>query len=180
MARCSADHQIRLRERGYPMSMIGQQFTGYMMLIAISSVIWTSKDAEAKTAVSHSCGADAYEPNNRRSRARNLSYELKHDREITAHLCRRDPDWYTVWLNQGELVEFHVTTPLERPPQIKVFAPRKRKPKGIARRLSPEHRQVRVYAQRSGRYRVLISGKYAERTQYQLSLRRSTPPHLRP
>ena len=80
MARCSADHQIRLRERGYFMSMIGRQFTVYMMLIAISPVIWTSKDAEAKTAVSHSCGADAYEPNNRRSRARNLSYELKHDR----------------------------------------------------------------------------------------------------
>ena len=133
---------------------------------------------EAKSQVTSQapCGEDLYEPNNLRSRARNLSFELKNTREITAHLCRQDQDWYTVWLNQGELVEFHVIASLDVPPQIKVFAPRKRKPKGIARRLSPDHRQLRIYANRSGRYRILISGGRDARTQYQLYLRRPSPP----
>jgi len=146
-----------------------------MYLISLYCLI-DFADAKAKSRDQvPACGADQYEPNNLRARARNLSFELKNAREITAHLCRQDQDWYTVWLNQGELVEFHVVTPLETPPQIKVFAPRKRKPKGIARRLSPDHRQLRIYAQRSGRYRILISGGQDARTRYQLYLHRPSP-----
>ena len=149
-------------------------------IICLFVSLYDAQNLDAKSStLTPPCGADQYEPNNTRSRARNLSYDLKDTREITAHLCQKDQDWYTVWLNQGELVEFHVITPLEVPPLIKVFAPRKRKPKGIARRLSPDHRQVRIYANRSGRYRVLINGGREARTQYQLYLRRPSPPrHL--
>lgn len=120
------------------------------------------------------CGGDLYEPNDRRYKARNISNELNARREVSAQLCAQDRDWYTVWLNRGELVELHVTTSLERPPHIKVFAPRKRKPSGIMRRVSPSHRRVRVYAKSSGRYRVLVSGSEDAQTRYQLSLKRPT------
>ena len=120
------------------------------------------------------CGGDLYEPNDRRYKARNISSELIARREVSAQLCAQDRDWYTVWLNQGELVELHVTTSLERPPHIKVFAPRKRKPSGITRRISPSHRRVRVYAKSSGRYRVLVSGSEDTQTRYQLYLKRPT------
>lgn len=172
----SSDQRTRQKEQGRSV-YYARRISTCVIFICLQLYISGSLNAEASSHLqrSPSCGADAYEPNDRRARARNLSYELKHAREITAHLCRQDQDWYTVWLNQGELVEFHVTTPLESPPNIKVFAPRKRKPKGITRRLSPDHRQVRVYAQRSGRYRILVSGDQEERTQYQLYLRRSAP-----
>lgn len=121
------------------------------------------------------CGHDAYEPNNLRAKARNLSQELKDTREVSANLCKNDKDWYTVWLNRGELAEFNVITSLETPPQIKIFAPRKRKPRGISRRITPAHRQVRVYAKQSGRYRILLEKGGEARTRYQLYLRRLQP-----
>ena len=121
------------------------------------------------------CGHDSYEPNNFRARARNLSRELQHTREVEANLCHGDKDWYIVWLNRGELAEFNVVTPIDKPPRIKVFAPRKRKPNGISRRLTPGHRQVRIYAKQSGRYRVLLEGGGEARTRYHLYLRRLQP-----
>ena len=120
------------------------------------------------------CGVDLYEPNNRRYKARNISNELNARREVNAQLCAQDRDWYTVWLNRGELVELHVTTSLELPPHIRVFAPRKRKPSGITRRVSPSHRRVRVYAKSSGHYRVLVSGSESAQTRYRLSMKRPT------
>ena len=74
------------------------------------------------------CGLDRFEPNNLRSKARNVSIELKHAREVNAKVCLGDDDWYTVWLNRGDLVDFIVNTPLAKPPQIAVYPPRKRKP----------------------------------------------------
>lgn len=121
------------------------------------------------------CGHDLYEPNNIRSRARNLSQELQGAREVEAHLCRGDQDWYIVWLNRGEIAEFNVVTPLDQPPRLKVFAPRRRKPGGISRRLTPGHRQVRVYAKQSGRYRFLLEGGREARLRYHLYLRRLQP-----
>ena len=116
------------------------------------------------------CGTDQFEPNNLRSKARNVSIELKHEREVNARVCQGDHDWYTVWLNRGDLVEFIVNTPLERPPQISVYPPRKRKPSGIRRTVNQGTRKVRLYAKYSGRYRVHIRPIQDARSTYSLSL----------
>jgi hypothetical protein len=119
-----------------------------------------------------SCGDDLFEPNNIRSRARNLSVELKHEREISAKVCQGDQDWYTVWLNRGDLVEFVVTSTIEPPPKVMVYAPRKRKPSGIIRRVSPSVRHLRVYAKTSGRYRLHIKPTREAWSAYTLSVNR--------
>lgn len=119
-----------------------------------------------------SCGDDLFEPNNIRSRARNLSAELKHEREVSAKVCQGDQDWYTVWLNRGDLVEFVVTSTLEPPPKVTVYAPRKRKPSGIVRRVSPSVRHLRVYAKTSGRYRLHIKPTREAWSAYTLSVNR--------
>ena len=120
------------------------------------------------------CGRDSYEPNDRRYKARNISNELNTMREVSANLCTHDRDWYTVWLNHGELVELYVTASLETPPSLKVFAPRRRKPSGITRLMSPSQRRVKVYAKKAGRYRILVSGGREAQTRYRLSLKRPT------
>ena len=121
---------------------------------------------------SSTCGIDRFEPNNSRARARNLSTELKDNREISAKLCQEDRDWYTVWLNRGELVEFQVYSPLDTPPKMKIFAPRKRKPSGVLKTLSPSSRALRIYAKKSGRYRLQLLSSREAQTSYILILHR--------
>lgn len=124
------------------------------------------------------CGMDLFEPNNRRARSKNVSTVLRKDREITAHICGEDEDWYTVWLNRGERVEFHLYSELSDPPRLSVFAPRKRRSAGRVRKLSPAHQLLRVHARRSGRYRIWIRSGREARSQYRLALHRPQPAAL--
>ena len=118
------------------------------------------------------CGHDSFEPNNHRARARNLSAELKNTREVNAKVCAGDQDWFTIWLNRGELVEFVISSPLETAPLISVFAPRKRKESGILRTSAPSARRLRVYAKTSGRYRLHVRPKRDASARYTLTLHR--------
>ena len=118
------------------------------------------------------CGQDRFEPNNLRSRARNLTAELKNSREVTAKLCGEDKDWYTVWLNRGELVEFEVYSALDEPPFINVYAPRKRKLSGIIKKLSPSSRILKLYAKKSGRYRIKLFSSRKAQSSYTLTMHR--------
>lgn len=118
------------------------------------------------------CGRDSFEPNDQRSRARNLSQELNADREINAHICADDQDWYTVWLNRGELVEFIISSAIDKAPKLSVYAPRKRKASGIHHRVSPGTSKLRLYAKQSGRYRLHVKALRSARSDYTLSLHR--------
>ncbi len=132
----------------------------------------TNSKIKTKAIISSSrtdCGQDRFEPNNYRSRARNLSTELKHDREITAIICDQDHDWYTVWLNKGELVEFTISSALDESPSLSVYAPRKRKAGGILHRVSPSIKKLKVYAKKSGRYRLHVKASRKSRSRYTLS-----------
>ena len=144
------------------------------MLVILSSTHGRAEDSKViKTLkTSERCGYDLYEPNNRRSRARNLSAELKGDREISARVCAGDQDWYTVWINRGEMVEFVISSPLEIAPYISIFAPRKRKASGILRTSAPSSRRLRVYAKQSGRYRLHVRPRREAPALYTLSLHR--------
>ena len=151
----------------------------YWLILCLGLSIFYSRPVFSKSStetislnIKQRCGEDHFEPNDYRSRARNLSSELKHTREISARVCAGDQDWYTVWINRGELVEFVISAPLEAPPLLKVYAPRKRKPSGILRTSAPSMRRLRLYAKKSGRYRIQVMPKRAASSSYILSLHR--------
>lgn len=146
-------------------------YWNYLSLLFLISIIAAGMGTIHPSYAEHSlCGSDHFEPNNSRSKARNVSIELKNEREVNGRVCLGDHDWYTVWLNRGDLVEFTVNSALERPPQISIYAPRKRKPSGIKRTVNPNTRKVSVYAKSSGRYRVHIRPIQEARYSYSLSL----------
>ena len=119
----------------------------------------------------HPCGDDIFEPNNQRHQARNISTMLRTGREISAMICRSDQDWYSFWLNRGQLVEIILQKEdSTSPPTLQVFAPRHRKPSGILRRKRTAH-VLKVYAKRSGRYRIKVEGrgKKHERERYRFT-----------
>ena len=139
-------------------------------MIALSTICVTGLSWAGDAAQQIVCGQDQFEPNNRRGRSKNLSIALRDDREVMAMTCGTDEDWYTVWLNRGELVEIHMTTQLDPLPYLRIFGPRKRKPSGIMRKVSPSHTKVKLYAKRSGRYRIFIKGRDEVGSRYHLSL----------
>jgi len=120
------------------------------------------------------CGRDAFEPNDARARARNISTELLGAREVEASSCRGDEDWYTIWLTRGQLVELRLEgSEVGRWPQMDIYAPRKRTPQGVRRR-GEGLQTLKVYAKRSGRYRLKVRGRGDEPTRYRLQLRQLT------
>ena len=122
------------------------------------------------------CGADGFEPNNARAKARNVSAALLAERELEGAACRGDEDWFLVWLNRGQLVEVTIAGEgVERWPPLSAFAPRKRTSQGSLRRARGSQR-LKVYARQSGRYRLKVRGRGEERARYHLSLRELSPP----
>ncbi len=122
------------------------------------------------------CGADGFEPNDARAKARNVSAALLAERELEGAACRGDEDWFLVWLNRGQLVEVTIAGEgVERWPPLSAFAPRKRTSQGSLRRARGSQR-LKVYARQSGRYRLKVRGRGEERARYHLSLRELSPP----
>ena len=120
------------------------------------------------------CGVDTFEPNDHRPRARNVSAALLAERELEGAACGVDEDWFWVWLNRGQLVELTLSGEgVEGWPPLSAFAPRKRTAQGGVRRATGSQR-IKVYARKSGRYRVKVRGRGEERGRYHLSLRELT------
>jgi hypothetical protein len=116
------------------------------------------------------CARDLFEPNNHRQRARNLTSEFQLGREVGATACHTDEDWYTFWLNRGQLVELSLHNEgLERLPPVHIYPPRHRKPSGILKR-TERGQTLKVYAKKSGRYRLRVRGGTEVSTPYSLSL----------
>lgn len=117
------------------------------------------------------CGQDHFEPNDVRGRARNISPSLFGEREVEATSCRGDEDWYTIWLTRGQLVELRLEgDEVGRWPGMDIYAPRKRKPQGVRRR-GHGVQTLKIYAQRSGRYRLKVRGRGEQPARYRLQLR---------
>lgn len=145
----------------------------WMLIVLILSVYGNhavlAQKKRSSSGVNKQCGQDLFEPNDLRSRARNLSKELRNNREITAKICRDDNDWYTVWLNRGDLVEFTISSAIDKSPRLSIYAPRKRKASGVMHRVSPSVRTLKVYAKKSGRYRLHVESSREARSAYTLS-----------
>lgn len=168
----------QLRFRLFRKCRYALSHSGSLAMVLISFLfingLLTDQFAQAKKHTSFksskdSCGQDLFEPNNLRSRARNLSKELKNNREITASICQGDHDWYTVWLNRGDLVEFTISSAIDKSPKLSVYAPRKRKTSGIIHRISPSMKSLKLYAKKSGRYRLHVAPSHEARSAYTLS-----------
>lgn len=135
---------------------------------------WANPDSSWIKAQNPSCGNDHFEPNDARSKARNISTELLGERQIEANSCRGDEDWYTIWLTQGQLIELRLEgTAVDRWPGISLYAPRKRKPQGIRHR-GKGVQTLKVYAKHSGRYRLKVRGRGDEASRYLIQMRRLT------
>lgn len=120
------------------------------------------------------CGGDSFEPNDARAKARNISTELLGEREVEAQSCTGDEDWYTIWLTRGQLVELRLEgVEVGRWPAMDLYAPRKRTPQGVRRR-GRGVQTLKVYAKRSGRYRLKVRGRGEAPARYRLQLRRLT------
>ena len=120
------------------------------------------------------CGQDTFEPNDVRGRARNISPSLLGEREVEASSCRGDEDWYTIWLTRGQLVELRLEgDEVGRWPGINIYAPRKRRPQGVRHR-GHGVQTLKVYAQRSGRYRLNVRGRGDNPARYRIQMRRLT------
>jgi len=117
------------------------------------------------------CGADPFEPNDARGRARDVGAPLRAARELEGASCGADEDWFLLWLEQGQHVELTLAGDgVERWPPLSAFAPRKRAAQGGVRRALGAQR-VKLYARQSGRYRLRVRGRGEERGRYHLSLR---------
>lgn len=124
------------------------------------------------------CGSDLYEPNNQRHQAKHIS-KLHHNRSVHGILCEHDVDWFSVWLNRGQRVEFHLeSTDLNDIESFSVFAPRKRTPIGLKTQHSL-YQSLHFQVKESGRYRLKLKGKAISFAHYTLSLVNLNPhyPH---
>lgn len=125
------------------------------------------------------CGADAFEPNNLRRKARRLASDATQRKLLgpvvgaTAGVpafngatCVDDVDWYRVHFDRGAQVTLtishHPTARLETP---RVFKPGGRKFIGKVERERGEVR-VKFRARRAGDYRLRIAGRDKTRTAY--------------
>jgi hypothetical protein len=139
-------------------------------LTQTSDVLNLKTDHSLLVHVQH-CGQDLFEPNNVRRDAKNISMHFKQGRDVEAHMCRHDVDWFSFWLSQGQLIEITLDSTHESiMPSMSIFAPRKRKASGIVRRRKYQ-KSLKVYAKRSGRYRLKVSSHKNFTERYILRMR---------
>lgn len=91
------------------------QVLATMMLWATASLL----PATVEAAVTATCGADAYEPNNERQRAKSTR-----GKKVEARVCRGDADWYYFKPEAGSTIE--VVVEHDAPVTVDLFPPRAR------------------------------------------------------
>jgi len=165
------------RNRVYAPSLSQWRWTSPLILLTLTLNTFTvasprvDRESQAQAdALNFFCATDLFEPNNHRQRARNLTSEFQLGREVGAIACHTDEDWYSFWLNRGQLIELTLHNEgLERLPPVHIYPPRHRKPSGILKR-TRRGQTLKVYAKKSGRYRLRVRGGDEVSTPYSLSL----------
>lgn len=93
------------------------QVLAIMMLWATASLM----PATVEAAITAACGADSYEPNNERGKAKSTR-----GKQISARVCRGDADWYYVTPEPGRTLEVVVEHDAAHPVTVDLFPPRSR------------------------------------------------------
>lgn len=93
------------------------QVLAVLMLWATASLM----PATVEAAVTATCGADAYEPNDVRDRAKSTR-----GKPVEARVCRGDADWYYLKPEPGATLEVVVEHDPAHPVTVDLFPPRAR------------------------------------------------------
>lgn len=122
----------------------------------------------ATAAVEASCGADRYEPNDQRARAKSTR-----GKRVEARVCGGDTDWYYVKLKAGSTVVVHTEHPSEAPLLVELYPPRSRKPQGKASRRGGVT-TVSYPVRESGTHRIRVRSAEGRAAAYMLEMRSGT------
>ncbi len=126
-----------------------------------SEKIKTSKKIETheKTETNekmNDCGFDLFESNQSRSQSKFLKFEDQRDQreiQIDAKICGLDEDWFSVALEQGQIIELVImNTSSARFQSIEVFGPRARQ----SMKLQKIKADFRFHVRKTGRYKFRI------------------------
>ncbi len=123
------------------------------------------KEQEAKAqnkAVFDGCGADRYEPNDKRGRAKSMR-----GKPVEAISCHGDTDWFRYDFKEGQ--EIQIKLEHQQPCELSLFAPRRRKPVGESL-LNPEWSAVKLKVEKSGRYRFRVQCPQKSPNSYRLQV----------
>lgn len=137
-----------------------------MQVLAIM-MVWTVVNllpAPVEAAVTATCGADAFEPNDARARAKSTR-----GKTVDARVCRGDVDWYYVKAEAGEVIEVVVEHPAEHPVDVGLFPPRSRTAAGEVE-VEGGRTTVRFEAAKSAKHRVRIESKDGATAPYTLDI----------
>ena len=102
------------------------------------------------------CGFDLFESNQSRGQSKLLKFEDQRDQrevQINAKICGLDEDWFSVALEQGQIIELVImNTSSARFQSIEVFGPRARK----SMKLQKIKADFRFHVRKTGRYKFRI------------------------
>ena len=113
------------------------------------------------------CGHDSFEPNNRRSRAKEMSVHSP----ATGRICGEDVDWYRFSARRGEKIELELSSWGKGHSEIRLYPPRARRARGRRRRArrGSGNQLITLRARESGVYRIVVRGE-GEAQRYTLKL----------
>lgn len=102
------------------------------------------------------CGFDLFESNQSRGQSKVLKFEDQRDQreiQIDAKICGLDEDWFSVALEQGQIIELVImNTSSARFQSIEVFGPRARQ----SMKLQKIKTDFRFHVRKTGRYKFRI------------------------
>lgn len=104
----------------------------------------------AEAAVEAACGADRYEPNDQRARAKSTR-----GKRVEARVCAGDQDWYYVDFEAGATVDVVVEHAPGTPVEVELYPPRSRKPQGAVK-TADGRTTVRYRTKEKARHRIRV------------------------
>lgn len=137
-----------------------------MQALAIM-MVWTAVNllpAPVEAAVTATCGADAFEPNDARARAKSTR-----GKAVEARVCRGDVDWYYVKAEAGEVIEVVVEHAAGQPVDVGLFPPRARTAAGETE-VEANRTTVRFAVEKSAKHRVRVESPDGSTVPYTLEI----------
>lgn len=137
-----------------------------MQALAIM-MVWTAMSllpAPVEAAVTATCGADAFEPNDARARAKSTR-----GKAVEARVCRGDLDWYYVKAEAGEVIEIVVEHPADQPVDVGLFPPRARTAAGETE-VEGGRTTVRFAVEKSAKHRIRVESRDGSTVPYTLEV----------
>ncbi|MEZ4435938.1 MAG: hypothetical protein R3F65_26375 [bacterium] len=137
------------------------------MQVMALMVMWAAVSllpAPVEAAVTATCGADAFEPNDARARAKSTR-----GKRAEARVCRGDVDWYYVKAEAGQTIEVVVEHDAAHPVEVGLFPPRARAAAGETETRGGRT-TVRYVADKAAKHRVRVASGDGSTTPYAVEI----------